>query len=64
MDEPSDWIITAAIHGFDQLNLRRFLFTEDIHALNSQEGNALFFKLPMKRFVHFSDNLSMSKYNE
>lgn len=37
-EEPSDWISTAAINDADQLHIRRFLFTVDVHALNSQEG--------------------------
>lgn len=37
-EKPSDWMISAAIHVAAQSHFRRFLFTEDVHALNSQEG--------------------------
>lgn len=40
-EKPSDWMVTAAIHCTDQLHTRPFIFTEHVHALNTQEGTPI-----------------------
>lgn len=45
-EEPSDWMLAAVSHGAGQSRTRRFLLTEDVHALNSQEGTQSTFSAP------------------